>query len=475
MNILKKLNNYNNNSAKLLTKTTTSHVNNFQIVKFVENSTKDGTIVAPINFEKIVSIYNNQDINIKNLILDNNGHIYFTGYINKTIILNNKTYKISNNNYSDVIIGRINKYLLNIDMFIQVPGIGTDKGLSITIDNKNNIYICGTFDHSITFGSIYLYSVDKSKNFFISKYNTTTNEWIWTKTAGGLSSCKYIKYINNKIYICGYFINKIVFSDMIPKTTITSNNKNIFVGILNINDGDWEYIKYKPYEVKITNFDIINNNMILNMINNNIIIQDIIVDNTWQTKFEYVFENIDNIDLYKENIYIKNRNSICKNNNILIQINGIIYDYCFDKQYNIIFIGYCDNKISINNKTLYGKSNFICKINNDGTCIYLLKLDININDNKLFIQRLNNIYILYTNNIIYQYIEDDRYEKKLSIVKNSSLSSNNVDIEYIGNIKYGFDNLKPGYEYYIQNDGLLDIISNDFYLGTALSNDQLLI
>ena len=44
----------------------------------------------------------------------------------------------------------------------------------------------------------------------------------------------------------------------------------------------------------------------------------------------------------------------------------------------------------------------------------------------------------------------------------------------MGIISNFFNNLKPGCNYYIQENGSLETISNNFYFGIAISSDKML-
>jgi hypothetical protein len=76
-----------------------------------------------------------------------------------------------------------------------------------------------------------------------------------------------------------------------------------------------------------------------------------------------------------------------------------------------------------------------------------------------------------------KYIDDDRYKKCLGIVKSQYFHKNgdSIDVEFCGYVGTGYKNLKPGYDYFIQTSGELDIVPNEFYFGTALTNDTMIL
>ena len=482
----------NNVYSKSLVKSSPVNIDNFQIVKFIGNQKKDDTIIMPINSENIINIMANQNIHINNFIIDQLNNIYFVGYLtdNLNFEKENINLTLSNKSFIDIVFGKID-YNGKINYCLNVPGLNDDEGLDIILDNHNNIYICGYFSESITFGPTYLHSKNR-KTLFVSKYNPFIKQWIWTKCAGyinNISEAKYIKWYQNQIYLIGIFYNKITFEQTLPLYEITSNGKNILVTLLDDKDGEWKYINYMyikdnddviDYKISKHGVDITfaeygtQNDCIKKIYKNYFDITNKLDNNP---DYKYNFDNNIKLISYKNGLLVyynttSETYTICKNYVITHTFNfrrgTSIFDVCQDKQQNIIIIGYTNDKIKIGNKYLYGKCYYIAKINNSNTCIYISKL----NKRVFKINYMNDFYILNDYNNIIMYVEDDRYLKGLGIVKNNQ--RNNNDVEIFGNIKTGFEDLKPGYEYYIQKDGTLDIISNDYYIGTAVTTTQLL-
>jgi hypothetical protein len=79
-------------------------------------------------------------------------------------------------------------------------------------------------------------------------------------------------------------------------------------------------------------------------------------------------------------------------------------------------------------------------------------------------------------NSIYSYVYDDRNIRCLGIIKTPNFSSNNdiIDVEFKGNISDNYKNLIAGYDYFIQENGEIGIFENDYYFGTAITNDKIL-
>ena len=56
-----------------------------------------------------------------------------------------------------------------------------------------------------------------------------------------------------------------------------------------------------------------------------------------------------------------------------------------------------------------------------------------------------------------------------------SAHGSTIDVEFAGYLSSAHKELNPGFDYYIQNEGIIDIIPNDYYFGTALTSDKLLL
>lgn len=490
--------------------------NQYQILKFISNSSSEIANVINISPNYFINIFNCESLSIKDIVFDKKKNIFITGYANNNFELWGKKYRISQSGYCDVFVAKINYQTYRLDFLILIPGINDDKAYSITIDKKNNLYICGYFTDSITFGTTYLHNtISIDKQLFVAKFNIKMGEWIWAKQAGCRecnSKAKFIRFAGDKIYLCGIFFDKISFNNN-PLNIIESEGKNLFWAKLDANDGEWEIFKYKLFNrQKVINFHIKKNNIFLyyidyseyknndNTKNNakniyNFLYFNLI--NTEKLDYEIVGRQNENILIdycnkgkeiigFKENLYIYREINtrdyfVIVDNKILkiIEFTGIISDFCFDHQQNIILIGHNDDKLIIDGFMLNKSANFICKINNSGRALYLDQILTQncIFNSKTRIKKYDEFFYIINSNSIIKYHEDDRHLNCLTIVKSSGIHyfGDYIDLEINGRINTGFNNLKPGYEYYIQEDGNIDIISNNFYYGTAISNGEIII
>ncbi|MBN2348489.1 MAG: gliding motility-associated C-terminal domain-containing protein [Bacteroidales bacterium] len=108
----------------------------------------------------------------RSIYVDNTGNVYVTGSFSNTITVDGKTIIATND--QDVFLV---KYLPNgIVSWIKNVGwgYGEDRGLSITVDPANDIYITGYFNDTINFGAQSLISNGFTNNF-IAKFDNTGN------------------------------------------------------------------------------------------------------------------------------------------------------------------------------------------------------------------------------------------------------------------------------------------------------------
>ncbi len=119
--------------------------------------------------------------------LDNNGHVYITGYFDGTVDFNPNA-GICN------LTGSIDPFILKLDTvgnFIWAKSmtglIGNDYGSSITIDDAENVYTTGGFNLTVDFDpgpSTYNLISNGDFDIFVSKLDANGN-FVWAKSIGG--------------------------------------------------------------------------------------------------------------------------------------------------------------------------------------------------------------------------------------------------------------------------------------------------
>lgn len=101
----------------------------------------------------------------------------------------------------------------------------SDKGLGVTYDNTGNIYICGYFNDTATFGTTTIIS-NGGEDIFIAKYNSTgTFQWVKHAGSPGRDEAKSIKCdAAGNVYICGMYSQGCVFGSQ----TLSTYNNTIY-------------------------------------------------------------------------------------------------------------------------------------------------------------------------------------------------------------------------------------------------------
>lgn len=341
----------------------------------------------------------------------------------------------------------------------------------------NHIYLCGYFDREIEFETIPpTFIKTNGKNLLILKLNAINGDLIWIKYTECNHTIKPKDMIikNKKIYITGYQIGNINFSDSTPLLCNNDlNHKTLFISCLDIKkEGKWLW--HRTFNSK------------------NCIGKKIKIDRDNNIYILAYYENFLEID---DNTFTEKNNIILKFNNYYklewnLEINAIIDDFELDIQYFLYLIGKTndENNILINHQKYFCEPNqiFIVKINGIGSfdSIHFTQFNTSNKNNKntkLKIYNFNgfNIGGIDSNNMftLFRFSYDDRNLKCLGIVKTPGTSINNemIDIDFSGYISTGYKELEPGYNYYIQEDGSINILPNDFYFGTALTTDKMLI
>lgn len=137
------------------------------------------------------------------------GNIYVTGRFSGLISFG----ATQLTGYADVFTGKLDPDG-NWLWAVQASGGGVDTAYGIATDPLGNSYITGSFEGTLTLGTISLSSYG-DKDIFVAKLDTDGN-WLWANHAGGLSAdAGYAMDIDSSgySYITGYFTNSASFGD----------------------------------------------------------------------------------------------------------------------------------------------------------------------------------------------------------------------------------------------------------------------
>lgn len=159
--------------------------------------------------------------------LDSTGNIYVTGYCMNTSKFGATSISCSGN--SDIFVAKMHNNNGNWIWAVKAGGSGIDISRSIKVNSNGNLYVCGEFGNTSSFGNINISSVD-TKNAFIAKMNCAGNnhEWVFAEGIGGSGTdvCQGIAIHSSGITLSGIFSGNITVGNT---QLISSGETDIFV------------------------------------------------------------------------------------------------------------------------------------------------------------------------------------------------------------------------------------------------------
>jgi len=172
--------------------------------------------------------------------VDNLGNTIVTGYYSDSVSFGavSLTNPNSTNNIYVAKVGAGGQWL-----WASAPqGSGNAYGYSIDVDVNNNIYICGMFGGSFSFGASHL-SSGYSYSSFIAKLDPQGN-WLWAvspTTTNGSNECNGIDVdALGNVYVTGEYsgANISMGGFSLPNTSGYNENSDLFIAKLDTN-GNW--------------------------------------------------------------------------------------------------------------------------------------------------------------------------------------------------------------------------------------------
>ena len=212
------------------------------------------------------------------LVIDDNGFIYTTGYFENNAIFG--AFSLTSNGWNDLFISKCDSNG-NWVWANNAGGGSDDKGLAISIDQSGHNFITGYFKETAIFDTISIIS-NGSRDIFVTEVDTNGN-WLWSIPAGGIGNDSgYGIALDNydKAYVTGSFRETAIFGS---HSLVSYGEPDIFfakIDTISISAGfvaDTTY-GYKPLTVNFSDLSI-----------GNIL--------SWQ----WDFQNDGNIDSYEQN------------------------------------------------------------------------------------------------------------------------------------------------------------------------------
>ncbi|RLD50554.1 MAG: hypothetical protein DRI94_08340, partial [Bacteroidetes bacterium] len=295
----------------------------------------------------------NDNLPTEAIKIDNNGDIITLSELSGNASIGNLSF--TSNGEKDLLVIKTNK-LGRIIWTKQIGSAQIDDPKNLYIDKYNNIFITGSFEGSVDFGSNTITASD-GKDAFLAKYDSNGNE-IWAINVGegvGKQKGRTIISDGNDLYLTGIFWDELVLNN----TTFTGNG----------------YRNY--YFTKIDNSgNILSVNEIKHLTNNNSLL-------------------LNNLKYLNSNLYLSGYFS-----DTLIYSNDTIYSngdrdivlFKFDSNGNLVWINhYGDNNndecwgMDVDDNYIYLSGHFVdsLKIGDidlttvDGSDVFVAKLDEN--------------------------------------------------------------------------------------------------
>jgi hypothetical protein len=161
------------------------------------------------NWEWAASGADPQHGNSNDVATDGAGNVYVTGAFTGTLSIG--SYNLNSAGNTDIFVVKfdVSGQLLWV---IREGGIGEDRGFGIGLDVTGNVYVCGNFSASVSFGTNSNVSAGE-KDIMLLKYDNDGN-LLWSRTWGGIQTdvAQDIKVTqDHKVYITGHFEETVDF------------------------------------------------------------------------------------------------------------------------------------------------------------------------------------------------------------------------------------------------------------------------
>lgn len=147
------------------------------------------------------------------LVVSPSGDCFLTGYFTSSVSFGGTT--LNSNGSRDVFLLKTNS-TGSVQWAKKAGGGGDDKSEGITLDINGNIYLAGCFTNSASFGNGVNVSNSGNYSGFIAKYNSNGTAQ-WAKSAGGGNDTTQMRSVtidnNDNIYVCGNFASTANFGN----------------------------------------------------------------------------------------------------------------------------------------------------------------------------------------------------------------------------------------------------------------------
>ncbi len=146
-----------------------------------------------------------------NITTDTQGNSYITGYFYGTANFGSTTLTSSGN--QDIFIAKYNN-AGTLQWAVKAGGSGADVGNGISLDNSGNVLVTGEFKNSATFGTTTLAASGTNSDAFTSKLSVSSGAFQWTEQGSSTLAVKGMDVTSDNqdnVYITGQFSGNVTF------------------------------------------------------------------------------------------------------------------------------------------------------------------------------------------------------------------------------------------------------------------------
>ena len=118
----------------------------------------------------------------RNVTVDSSGFVYVTGELAGPATIG--TINVPNTGNTDVFLAKFDTFgnALWAESF---GGQGIDEGEDVAVDNSGNVYLTGSYEQTISFGSNWTLQSAGGDDAFVTKLSSSQGQVIWAKSMGG--------------------------------------------------------------------------------------------------------------------------------------------------------------------------------------------------------------------------------------------------------------------------------------------------
>lgn len=168
--------------------------------------------------------------------IDDNDNLYLTGSFKGSHTLGATTITSSPNSTNTALSYDfyLAKYDTEADNWLWAKSYGstsTESSGSLVLDGSGNLYVTGAFGGTVAFGSISK-TASAVSNSFIGKYNPVTEDWVWVETHYPAKGFATSVDNSGNLYLTGNFTSTITLGS-ITKTGVSGGNTDVFIAKIN--------------------------------------------------------------------------------------------------------------------------------------------------------------------------------------------------------------------------------------------------